>query len=133
MSKAESMRKPVHIGQQIQLVFEQKNVKLSDFAEDLGTVRQNVYRIFKKQHVDTGLLMRISQVLEHNFFQYYCEDAQQDSLKDLQISKLNEELSLANREIAYLKKIIVLMEEKAELIQQVEAQEFTKADKAVEA
>jgi transcriptional regulator with XRE-family HTH domain len=124
--------KAVHIGALIQQVFEQKGSKLSDFAEQLGTVRQNVYRIFKKRHLDTGLLLRISQVLEHNFFQYYCQEGEQDSLKDLQLSKLNEELNLATKEISYLKKIIALMEERAELVQQVE-KELTKANKGVEA
>lgn len=132
MSVNFNQSKSVHIGELIQQVFEQKTVKLSDFAEQLGTVRQNVYRIFKKRHLDTGLLLRISQVLEHNFFQYYCQEGEQDSLKDLQLTKLNEELNLASKEINYLKKIIALMEERAELVQQVE-KELTKTNKAVEA
>lgn len=132
MSVNFNQSKSVHIGALIQQVFEQKGSKLSDFAEQLGTVRQNVYRIFKKRHLDTGLLLRISQVLEHNFFQYYCQEGEQDSLKDLQLTKLNEELSLATKEISYLKKIIALMEERAELVQQVE-KELTKSNKTVEA
>ncbi len=132
MSVNFNQSKSVHIGALIQQVFEQKGSKLSDFAEQLGTVRQNVYRIFKKRHLDTGLLLRISQVLEHNFFQYYCQEGEQDSLKDLQLTKLNEELNLATKEISYLKKIIALMEERAELVQQVE-KELTKANKGVEA
>lgn len=110
----------VHIGEKVQQVFEQKGLKLSDFADKLGTVRQNVYRIFKKHELDTGLLSKISQVLNHNFFQYYCPTDDQDSLQDLRIQKLEEELMLSRKEIDYLKKIIVLMEERAELIQQVE-------------
>ncbi|NBP70082.1 MAG: XRE family transcriptional regulator [Cytophagia bacterium] len=132
MSVNFSQYKAVHIGELIQQVFEQKAIKLSDFAEQLGTVRQNVYRIFKKRHLDTGLLLRISQVLDHNFFQYYCQEETQDSLKDIQLTKLQEELTLASKEITYLKKIIALMEERAELVQQVE-KEFTKTNKAVEA
>lgn len=132
MSVNFNQSKSVHIGELIQQVFEQKGSKLSDFAEQLGTVRQNVYRIFKKRHLDTGLLLRISQVLEHNFFQYYCQEGEQDSLKDLQLTKLEDELNLATKEISYLKKIIALMEERAELVQQVE-KELTKANKGVEA
>jgi transcriptional regulator with XRE-family HTH domain len=110
----------VHIGQKAQEVFEQKGLKLSDFADQLGTVRQNVYRIFKKHDLDTGLLTKLSQVLGHNFFQYYCEGSDQDSLQDLRIQKLEEELALSKKEIDYLKKIIMLMEEKAELVQHIE-------------
>ena len=39
----------VEIGQKIKEVFDQQNIKLTDFADELGTVRQNVYRIFKKK------------------------------------------------------------------------------------
>jgi transcriptional regulator with XRE-family HTH domain len=117
----------VDIGQKIKEVFDRQNMKLTDFADELGTVRQNVYRIFKKRHLDTGLLLKISQVLNHNFFQYYVSeshtlDAQQSEL----LLKLSNEaadhqiqLDLAKKEIDYLRKIIKLMEEKAELVQKV--------------
>lgn len=110
----------VHIGEKVQQVFEQKNMKLSDFADHLGTVRQNVYRIFKKHDLDTGLLTKLSLVLSHNFFQYYCPENEQDSLHDLRLKKMEEELSLAQKEIDYLKRIVHLMEERAELVQQIE-------------
>lgn len=119
MSDSKNQPASVHIGQKVQEVFEQKGLKLSSFADELGTVRQNVYRIFKKRDVDTGLLTNISQVLGHNFFQYYCQGDDHDSLADLQARQLEDELSLARKEIDYLKKIIVLMEERAELVQQI--------------
>ena len=64
----------IEIGQKIKEIFDNRQIKLTDFADELGTVRQNVYRIFKKRHLDTGLLLKISQVLNHNFFQYYATD-----------------------------------------------------------
>jgi hypothetical protein len=102
-------------------------MKLTDFADELGTVRQNVYRIFKKRHVDTGLLLKISQVLNHNFFQYYVEapqttDAQQtEQVQKLmtEASEYNRQLELAKKEIDYLRRINKLMDEKAELVQQI--------------
>src|SRR5687768_12634724 len=121
----------VEIGQKIKEVFDQRQMKLTDFADELGTVRQNVYRIFKKRHLDTGLLLKISQVLNHNFFQYYVstpptENGNQDSLVDLKktLSAQEQELELAKKETDYLRKIIKLMEEKAELIHQMEIKEY---------
>lgn len=38
------------------------------FANRLSCDRTNVYRIFAKTSIDTELLVRISIVLEHNFF-----------------------------------------------------------------
>jgi transcriptional regulator with XRE-family HTH domain len=118
----------IDIGQKIKEVFDARNMKLTDFADELGTVRQNVYRIFKKRHLDTGLLLKISQVLNHNFFQYYVELPQsKDDPDSEQMQKLKTEsgefqrqLELAKKEIDYLRKIIKLMEEKADLIQQLE-------------
>ena len=117
----------VEIGLKIKEIFDQRNMKLTDFADELGTVRQNVYRIFKKQHLDTGLLLKISQVLDHNFFQYYVGPQQSPGAQESeQIRKLadesgecNRQLELARKEIDYLRKIIKLMEEKADLVQQI--------------
>jgi transcriptional regulator with XRE-family HTH domain len=114
----------VEIGQKIKEVFDQRQMKLTDFADELGTVRQNVYRIFKKRHLDTGLLLKISQVLHHNFFQYYVADPTErvdEKIKLLksETSDYQKQLELSRKEIDYLRKIIKLMEEKAELIHQL--------------
>jgi len=111
----------VQIGPMVQEVFESRNMKLSDLADQLGTVRQNVYRIFKKNDLDTGLLIKISEVLNHNFFHYYkTPDPTADQPVDKELTELKTQLDLSKKEIDYLKKIIVLMEEKARLLQAVE-------------
>jgi transcriptional regulator with XRE-family HTH domain len=111
----------VHIGPRVQEVFEAKNMKLSELADKLGTVRQNVYRIFKKKDLDTGLLTKISEVLDHNFFHYYkTPENSTDQPADKELDALKTELELSRKEIDYLKRIIVLMEEKARLLQAVE-------------
>lgn len=114
----------VEIGEKIKEVFDNRNMKLTEFADELGTVRQNVYRIFKKRHVDTGLLLKISQVLNHNFFQYYVdkpEESEDTKIADLknESSGYVEQLELSRKEIDYLRKIIKLMEDKADLVQQL--------------
>lgn len=116
----------VEIGHKIKEVFDHQNIKLTDFADELGTVRQNVYRIFKKRHLDTGLLLKISQVLNHNFFQYYVAPSENGVMDSEEVKKLSQErseasqqLDLAKKEIEYLRKIIKLMEEKAALVQQI--------------
>jgi transcriptional regulator with XRE-family HTH domain len=117
---------PVEIGQKIKEVFDSRHMKLTDFADELGTVRQNVYRIFRKRHLDTGLLLKISQVLHHNFFQYYVErpealspDGNVTQLKS-EATEYRQQLELSKKEVDYLRKIIRLMEEKSDLIQQME-------------
>jgi transcriptional regulator with XRE-family HTH domain len=110
----------VVIGSKIQAVFESRNMKLSDFADELGTVRQNVYRIFKKKDLDTGLLIKVSEVLNHNFFQYYNTDSSANSRADDTVVGLQQQLDLARQEIDYLKRIIHLMDEKARLLRIME-------------
>jgi transcriptional regulator with XRE-family HTH domain len=61
----------MHLGQKIKEIFESRDISVVDFARQIGTVRQNVYRIFEREAVDTDLLMRISESLDHNFFQYF--------------------------------------------------------------
>ena len=114
----------IEIGPKIKEVFENRNMKLTEFADELGTVRQNVYRIFKKRHLDTGLLLKISQVLNHNFFQYYVanpRDLEDEKIRFLrtETADYQKQLELSRKEIDYLRKIIKLMEEKAELVQQL--------------
>jgi hypothetical protein len=113
----------VDIGYKIKEVFDTRNMKLTDFANELGTVRQNVYRIFKKRDLDTGLLKRVSEVLNHNFFQYYVTSSEnlysKEAIEDLIVesSLCKQELELAKKEIAYLRKIISLIDERSDQIQ----------------
>jgi transcriptional regulator with XRE-family HTH domain len=114
----------IEIGQKIKEIFDNRQIKLTDFADELGTVRQNVYRIFKKRHLDTGLLLKISQVLNHNFFQYYVADPTEITDEKIKLLKsetsdYQKQLELSRKEIDYLRKIIKLMEEKAELVHQL--------------
>lgn len=41
------------------------------FARKLGCNRTNAYKIFKRQSIDTELLMKISQILQYDFFSLY--------------------------------------------------------------
>jgi hypothetical protein len=114
----------VEIGQKIKDVFDKRDMKLTEFADELGTVRQNVYRIFKKRHVDTGLLLKISRVLNFNFFEYYVaspDDTENEKVAAIrnEVADYQKQLELSRKEIDYLRKIIKLMEEKAELVQQL--------------
>ncbi len=44
---------------------------VSEFGRRINKSRENVYSIYKRKTIDTGLLTNISKVLEHDFFQYY--------------------------------------------------------------
>lgn len=58
----------IHIGQFIKEVVVQKGVKVPWIAQQLGCHRNNVYLIFSRQWIDTGTLMKLSIILQYDFF-----------------------------------------------------------------
>ena len=64
----------VHIGQLIEEELHKQERSVTWFAKKLCYERTNVYSIFKRESIDTALLVRISQILHHNFFIYYNEE-----------------------------------------------------------
>lgn len=56
------------IGHLIKEELEKQERSISWFARKLSCDRSNVYRLFQKESIDTGLLTRISLLLNHDFF-----------------------------------------------------------------
>ena len=61
----------VHIGKLIEKELRRQERSVTWFANKLCYERTNVYSIFKRQSIDTELLVRISRILNHNFLNYY--------------------------------------------------------------
>lgn len=64
----------MHIGQLIRKQMEEQGKTVSWLARELSYCRTNVYKIFDKKSIDTGLLLRISVLLHHDFFQDYSKE-----------------------------------------------------------
>ncbi len=62
----------IHIGNLIKEELKRQERTISWFARKLYCDRSNVYDIFCRKSIDTDLLLRISRVLNHDFFRYYC-------------------------------------------------------------
>ena len=67
----ETQESNIHIGQLIheQLKADQRSV--SWLAREIHCTRNNVYKIFNKPSLDSNLILKISQAMHFNFFQYY--------------------------------------------------------------
>ena len=61
----------VNIGGKIKQVFDKKGMTVSEFGRRINKSRENVYSIFRRKTIDTGLLGKIGEVLEYDFFQHY--------------------------------------------------------------
>jgi plasmid maintenance system antidote protein VapI len=65
------MYKKIHIGKMIHAKLKEDRRSASWLAEQLHCDRSNIYRIFKTHHIDTEQLMRISAILDFDFFAPY--------------------------------------------------------------
>mgnify|MGYP001083459908 CR=1 FL=1 len=69
----------VHIGQLIEDELHRQERSVVWFARKLYCDRTNVYSIFKRQSIDTDLLMRICHILNRDFFGYYSAELASES------------------------------------------------------
>ncbi len=66
----------LHIGNKIRSIVDKQGITVSEFGRRINMSRENVYSIFKRKTIDTGLLTTISKILDHDFFQYYSPEVQ---------------------------------------------------------
>lgn len=103
----------LHIGKEIRRIAKQKQVKQIELAEMIITSKQNIYSIYQRKTIDTGILVKICNALNHNFFTYYFEQLEFDAEKELkeELNILKTSLLEKSKEIVYLKEIIDLQKE----------------------
>lgn len=63
--------KEFHIGKLIQERLKYEEHSVSWLARKIGCDRSNIYRIFEREHLDCELLLKLSIVLNFNFFDVY--------------------------------------------------------------
>jgi hypothetical protein len=57
-----------HIGHIIRQVVTKKGIKVPWVAQQLGCHRNNVYLIFSRRWIDTDTLLKLAEILDHDFF-----------------------------------------------------------------
>lgn len=93
----------IHIGNEIKNVFDKRGFTITEFSKRIKTSRENVYNIFARKTIDTGLLLTISNALEFDFFSLYVHTI--NPTKDSEIDRLR-------KEIVYLEEINSLLKAK---------------------
>jgi transcriptional regulator with XRE-family HTH domain len=61
----------IHIGKEIERIYQQSGMKLSEFAKRINTSSRNVYSIFERAEIKTDQLLKIGEVLKYDFFSLY--------------------------------------------------------------
>ncbi len=109
----------VSIGEKIKEITERRGMSKSELGRRLNMSPTNVHKIFKRETIDTGLLQKISDVLEYNFFIYYSTGKayentpeNQNIASDSAEAEYKKELDLCRERTSMLEKINSLLEEK---------------------
>lgn len=111
----------IDIGSLVRQVAEQGHVGPTELGKRIGTSKQNIYGIYKRNSMDSSLMLKLSLALDHNFFQYYVRSLE-NLLEDVPVSNLFEksDTELEGRIEELHKHINVLMEYNDNLKRQVE-------------
>jgi len=64
----------MHIGKKIKEVLEQRHKPVTWLAKEIDCERTNVYNIFGRKDISTGLLQKIGIILEYDFFKDLSEE-----------------------------------------------------------
>jgi plasmid maintenance system antidote protein VapI len=67
--------KDVHIGQMIQEELIQQGRTVNWLAKGIYCEKSNVYKMFKRKSIDMAQLMKVSEVLNHNFLKDCYEES----------------------------------------------------------
>ena len=62
-----------HIGHLIRAELARQERTVSWLARKLCYSRQNIYHLFESKWIASDVLMRVSDVMHHNFFRYYSD------------------------------------------------------------
>jgi len=97
----------VNIGLMIWKEMKRKNLSTAAFAESLGIGKSRLQTIFKEASIDTDILLKICEVLNFNFFQFY---------QNTDLSKRIASQSLQDAKIE-IEKLRALIKEKNTIIE----------------
>ena len=67
----ETYESNIHIGHLIREQLKADDRSVSWLAREIHCTRNNVYKIFNKTSLDANLILKISNAMHFNFFQYY--------------------------------------------------------------
>ena len=71
--KGKSMNEEPHIGKLIKAELARQGRSITWLAAQLGYSRQYMYKLFRRKWIYTDLLLKISDLLDYDFFRCYSE------------------------------------------------------------
>lgn len=110
----------MRIGQKVEARAKELRIGPTELARKIKTSKQNVYHIYKRESIDTALLMRLSKVLDFDFFQFYVHaGTANESRPPYGKGKKTSTGKSMDAEYATLKKDYESLKEKYELLKEL--------------
>ena len=113
----------IFIGKIIKEVTEKRGISKSELGRRLNMSPTNIHKIFKRDTIDTGLLQKLAEVLDYDFFMHYISGKGYDSSIENPgfVSEAEAEykraLQQTQEKVVMLEKIQVLLEEKIQRLE----------------
>lgn len=101
----------IHAGKMVKEVFAASGMTVSELGRRVQTTRQNIYRIFERESIDTALLLRLGKALSHDFFGYYTEP--------MLAAKAGKDNTVLNKEVESLQRELADIKEKYEMLKRI--------------
>lgn len=100
------------IGKIIEVVVREKRITVTEFAKLINTNRNNVYHIFRRETIDTGLLQKICDVTGYDFFKHFISENSKSEIAKVESAKLksDSETFRLQKQIEELENILLLTE-----------------------
>jgi len=76
----------IQIGESIKKQFLKSGLSIEKFAESIGCNRDNVYDIFRRERINTDQLLKISKILQFDFFRTYSEQISKEMMMQMCIT-----------------------------------------------
>lgn len=105
---------PIHIGQIIENRAKEKGLSLDEVGKLISKTRQTVADIYKRQSIDTELLLSISRALEFDFFEMYYSEEPLKSMREKELEPYKKEIEELKKLLAYKEQRIVDLERTAD-------------------
>ena len=99
------------IGQEIKQIVKKRGMTVEELAKALNVSKPNIFDIYKRESIDTGLLERLCKVLQYNFFKSFYQRYQSDEDK--------ETIDMYKEQVDFLKGIVKEKEEMYKILVKV--------------
>lgn len=108
---------PLHIGSVIKTYCESRFISVKQLCNLMGVKPISVYHIFKASDLRAGAILRVSNALKHDFFQYYQANIESDPRK--KITELSQQLQDLTKSNEALKNENLILKTENDLMKKI--------------